>query len=131
MYFLFLQIDNFNPPIEIINNGISMAKCDTTMGNVINIFLKDLPTLKDIITCSNPMCKKTTVTSIPIPYITVNVKNDNLDELENMVKLRINNETTLCGHVDNLRSPCAGYKTIRPDVSKLHIFIELLYWNGK
>jgi len=44
-----------------------------------------------------------------------------------MVKLRINNENTLCGHVDNLKSPCADYKTIRPDVSKLHIFIELFY----
>jgi len=127
----FSQIDYLNPPIEIIDNDISMAKCDTTMGNVINIFLKDLPILKNFITCTNPKCKKTIVTSIPIPYITVNVKNDNLDELENVVKLRINNETTLCGHVDDLESPCDGYKTIRTDVSKLHIFIELLCWNGK
>lgn len=109
----------------------SIANCDATMGNTINIFLKNIPTLNEIIKCSDPNCKKPTVMPIQIPYITINIKDDNLKELEEMIDRRVRNETSICGHVDNRNSPCTGYKTISPVVSKLHIFIELLYWNGK
>lgn len=109
----------------------SIAKCDTTMGNIINIFLKNVPILKDMIKCTNPNCKKPTVTPIPTPYITINIKGDNLKDLEGMVERRVSDETTICGHVDDQNIPCTGYKTISPVVSELHIFIELLYLNGR
>jgi len=57
-----------------------------------------------------------------IPYITINIKDDNLHDIEVMVERRVSEETTICGHVDNENFPCTGYKTISPVVSKLHIF---------
>lgn len=51
--------------------------------------------------------------------------------IEDVVKLRVSDETNICGHDDNLNRPCTSYKTIRPVVSDLHIFIKLLYWYGK
>lgn len=68
---------------------------------------------------------------IPITYITVDVTDDNINDLEDVVKLQVSDETNICGHDDNLNRPCTSYKTIRPVVSDLHIFIKLLYWNGK
>lgn len=129
MYTLLFQVHHLNPPIQMMSYETSIAKCDTTMGNIINIFLKNIPTLRDMIKCSNLNCKKSTMTIIP--YITINIKDDNINDLEVMVERRVSEETTICGHSDNDNIPCTGYKTIRPVVSKLHIFIELLYWNGK
>lgn len=129
MYTLIFQVHHLNPPIQMMSYETSIAKCDTTMGNIINIFLKNIPTLRDMIKCSNLNCKKPTMTIIP--YITINIKDDNFNNLEVMVERRVSEETNICGHVDNDNIPCTGYKTISPVVSKLHIFIELLYWNGK
>lgn len=64
-----------------MNSDTAIAKCYTTMGNIINMFTKNIPTLKDMITCTDPKSKKTIVTPIPTSYTTITVKDNNLNGL--------------------------------------------------
>lgn len=76
MYTLFFQVHHLDPTVQIMSYETAIGKCNTTMGDIINIFAKDMPTLKDMITRSDSKCKKTTVTFKPTSCITFIVKDN-------------------------------------------------------
>lgn len=91
----------------------------------------ELPTVLDNIQCSISTCNKTSERSIPVPYITVHVINGNLSSLEEDIKKRLLVDETSCHHVDKEGNNCRGLKTIKPNISLMHLFIELLNWEGR
>jgi len=59
-----------------------LAVCDTTIGYIIKQLFNDLPSALDIIKCTNPICKKTTLTPIAVPYLNVQITNGDFSSLQ-------------------------------------------------
>uniref|UniRef100_A0A2S2PF07 Uncharacterized protein n=1 Tax=Schizaphis graminum TaxID=13262 RepID=A0A2S2PF07_SCHGA len=116
--------------MEYLEYNTTLAVCDTTVGNVFKQLLIEFPTVLDNINCTISTCNKTTKCPIPVPYITLNITNGNLNSLEEDIGNRLLSENSTCHHVDIKGEKCKGLKTIHPIASPIHLFIELLNWEG-
>jgi hypothetical protein len=56
--------------------------------------------------------------------------NGNLNLLEEDIKARLMVETSKCQNTNRKGVNCKGIKTIEPMISTIHLFIELLNWEG-
>jgi len=74
------------PRVENLEYNTTLAVCDTTVGNIFKQLLIEFPTVLDNIQCTISTCNKTTKFPIPVPYITLHVTNDNLNDLEDDIK---------------------------------------------
>lgn len=118
-----LIINHMSPSIQMLEYGNSLVMCDSTIGYVINA-LMDAPTAIEIKKCSIDACD-TQVESI-LKYLTFQVNHDdNIKELQSYINTRTLTEYLNCG--DN----CSGIKTITTTISKIHLFIDILFWEGK
>jgi len=116
--------------VEYLEYNTTLAVCDTTVGNVFKQLLIEFPTVLDNIQCTVPTCNKTTKCPIPVPYITLHITNGNLNSLVEDIRNRLLIENSTCHHVDIKGNMCKGLKTIHPIASSMHLFIELLNWEG-
>lgn len=76
-----------------------------------------------------PPPRKTT-TAKTAACITLNITYGDLKHFQKNIQPRIIKKKTICGHFDEKNNPRKGYKTISPIISPVHLFIELLNWNG-
>lgn len=116
--------------MEVLEYETVLAVCDTTIGYIIKHLFKDLPSALDNIKCTNPKCKKTTLTPIAVPYINIQITNGDLSSLQQDIDSRLTTRTSLCGHTEKNSTPCTGNKTVTSTTTEMHIFIELLNWIG-
>ena len=116
------------PNIEYLDYGTKLASCETTVGNIIKELLIQLPTITDNIKCTIPTCTKNNL--LFSSYITILVMNGNLNLLEEDIKSRLMVETTKCQNRNRKGVNCNGIRTVEPRVSAIHLFIELLNWEG-
>jgi len=116
--------------MNFLEYNTTLAICDTTIGNVIHRLFEKYPTASDSIKCSILTCKKLTTTSIPVTYITLLTVNGDLNNLQRNVQQRIETSISGCGHIENNGIPCTGEKTVSTNLSSMHLFIELLHWEG-
>jgi hypothetical protein len=56
--------------------------------------------------------------------------NGNLNLLEEDITARLMIETSKCQNTNRKGVNCKGMKTIEPRISAIHLFIELLNWEG-
>jgi len=56
--------------------------------------------------------------------------NDDLNCFEEDLKNRLTVENSICNYTDNENDCYFALKTMQPMVSLMHLFIELLNWNG-
>ena len=116
--------------MEYLEYNTTLVVCDTTVGNVFKQLLLEFPAVLDNIKCTISTCNKTTKFPIPVPYITLHITNGNLNSLEEDIGNRLLIDNSTCHHVDTKGEMCTGQKTIRPIASSIHLFIELLNWEG-
>jgi hypothetical protein len=116
------------PNIEYLDYDTKLASCETTVANVLKELLIQLPTITDNIKCSIPTCTKNN--PLLSSYITILVINGNLNLLEENIKARLMVETSKCQNINRKKVNCKGIKTIEPRLSAIHLFIELLNWEG-
>jgi len=108
----------------------TLAVCDKTVGNVFKQLLIELPTVFDSIKCTISTCNKTTKCPIPVTYITLNITNGNLNSLAEDIRNRLLIKNSTCHHDDIKGNMSKGLKTIHLIASSMHLFIELLNWEG-
>jgi hypothetical protein len=116
------------PNIEYLDYGVKLASCETTVGNIIKELLIQLPTITDNIKCTIPTCTKNN--PLFSSYITILVMNGNLNLLEEDIKTRLMVETSKCQNRNRKGLNCNGIRTVEPKISAIHLFIELLNWEG-
>lgn len=119
-----LIINHMNPSIEKLEYGNSLVLCESTISHAINKLIIDVPSAIEIKKCSIDACDTQVVSTLK--YITFQVNDgETIKELQTYINTRTETEYINCG--DN----CKGVKTITTDISKMHLFIDILYWEGK
>lgn len=119
-----LIINHMNPSIEKLEYGNSLVLCESTINHAINKLIMDVPSAIEIKKCSIDACDTQVVSTLK--YITFQVNDgETIKELQTYINTRTETEYINCG--DN----CKGVKTITTDISKIHLFIDILYWEGK
>jgi len=129
-----MLIRDFEPEINKIDYNLALVSCHTTAATIIKQLCLDVPTVIDYTSCSNPLCKNVSPTPTPISYITFHTFSNNIDGLQEFLLERFNEEKFLiCGqnNAENEFQTCNGEKIIRSVVSKIHLVIEILKWEGK
>jgi len=119
-----LIINHMNPSIEMLEYENALVLCESTIRYAINKLIMDAPSAKEIKKCSINSCDAQ-VESI-LKYLTFQVSDKNdIKELQSYIDTRTQTEYMNCG--DN----CSGIKTITTAISKIHLFIDILYWEGR
>jgi len=111
--------------LQKLQYGVIMAKCDTTAGHVLETMLNDCPTAIEQRSCSNEKCPGTISKSMrDVIFISYQINNgDMIKELQSFLDVRVITENTRC--IDNCTS------SISIELSKMHLFIDILLWESK
>jgi len=118
-----LIINKINVEIKQMEYDTTLVVCASTIGHVINALMEKYPSAKDISDC--PVCKHTTERKIMNFTFQMNY-DDKISTLQNFLDERLVNDFLICGHND-----CQGLKTVTTSISEMHIFIDILLWEGK
>lgn len=117
-------ISLMNPNIIQLEYGNSLVSCETTMGIVINTMLFNNPSAIEIIECSSKSCNEKTQKNVM--FFTYQVgKDGQLNNIQNFF-----DERTKIKYI-NCSQNCDNLKKIETNILKTHIFIDILYWEGK
>jgi len=116
-------LKQLHPDIRQLST-INLVVCDSTASNVFQGMLGELPSVRELVTCSNKMCKNNK--QISVMYLTYNTTGD-LSELENYVLSRVNTESSICGYKDG-NNLCQELKTRTTTASNAHLIIEIIKW---
>lgn len=114
---------------QVMAYNVNLATCDTTVDKIIISLMCDLPTGFDTVMCSDRNCERSKNT--PIPILMFTTENEKLDGLQEFLNLRIKTTITKCGYMMNTSNPCNGQKSSSVRLSDMHIFVEILNWQGK
>jgi len=103
----------------------TLAICDSTMGNVIHSMLTEFPTIKETIRCtSNFQTKYNTLV-----YLTYQTEDGHINNLQRFIDNRQPIEQSQCTQeVSGIY--CDGVKQIISEFSDMHLFIDVLHWEG-
>jgi len=103
----------------------TLAICDSTMGNVIHSMLTEFPTIKEAIRCtSNCQTKFNTLV-----YLTYQTENGHIQNLQQYIDNRQHIKKSKCTQ-DVSGNICDGVKEIISEFSDMHLFIDVLHWEG-
>jgi len=115
-------LDKLNPDKKLSNNHLVVS--DSTAANAFHGLLRGLPSVEDIVTCSN---KKCTNQKMSVMYLTYNTTGD-LSDLQSYVSSRINTESSIYGYTDR-NNICQEIKTRTTITSNVHLIIKILKWD--
>lgn len=119
------------PNLEVLSYGITLAKCDITAGHILQSLLYDLPSALDTVLCSVEDCERSEIIPTPFTILMYNSNNNKLDGLQRFIDTRLSTEVSKCGYATNRSNPCNGQKTTTVRGSNMHLFVEVLNWQGK
>lgn len=91
--------------------------------------LGDFPSVKETIQCSSN-CELSKKSIHSLVYLTFETTNGKINDLQQLLDDRQRSEISECGRV-NSGNVCNGIKEIISETSEIHLFIDILYWEGK
>ncbi|KAL5236646.1 hypothetical protein ACI65C_004056 [Semiaphis heraclei] len=118
-----LIINNLNVEIKQMEYDTTLVVCASTIGHVIDILMEKYPSAKAISDCT--VCKYKTERKIMHLTFQMNY-DDNISTMQNFLDERLVNDFLNCGH-----NGCRGLKTVTTSISEMHIFIDILLWEGE
>jgi len=118
-----LHINNLNVEIKQMEYGTTLVVCASTIGHVIDALMEKYPSAVEISNCS--ICEQIKKRNVMHFTFQINV-DDNLSKLQNFLDERLIDNYLICGHND-----CRGLKKVTTSVSEMHVFIDVLLWEGK
>lgn len=96
------------------------------MGNVVQSMFAEFPTIKETIRCtSNFQTKYNTQV-----YLTYQTDDGHINNLQRFINNRQLTEKSLCTQ-DVSGNNCDGLKQILSEFSDMHLFIDVLHWEGR
>jgi len=121
-------INHMNPHLQPIEYDTILAACDATIITVINALSKDFPTLKLSTVCSSSSCSPIfPLSKVHLSYQTTDGK---IRKLQEFLDNCITPEKSKCEYMLSDKS-CEGIKEVIPNISELHLFIDIFFWEGK
>lgn len=116
-------IINLQNPVQTpIKYDQLLLKCETTFTNILKCVIPDFPTITDHSECKNPKCHTTSHYQYgSITYI----YDGHFKDLQNCINERMNEINYTC-NLTKKKKKCKGIKTIKPQISENHIFVELI-----
>jgi len=121
-------MNHMNPQLQPIEYDTTLAACDATIITVINALLKDFPTLKLSTICSSSSCLPIfPLSKVHLSYQTTDRK---IRKLQEFLDNCITPEKLKCEYMLSDKS-CEGIKEVIPNISELHLFIDIFFWEGK
>ncbi|KAF0711022.1 Uncharacterized protein FWK35_00031160 [Aphis craccivora] len=118
-------ITKLNPELKLTEYNTTLAICDSTMGNVVQSMFAEFPTIKETIRCtSNFQTKYNTQV-----YLTYQTDDGHINNLQRFINNRQLTEKSLCTQ-DVSGNNCDGLKQILSEFSDMHLFIDVLHWEG-
>jgi len=105
--------------------GNSLISCETTVGFIINELLRENPSAIETINCSSTNCNSKSERSVM--YLTHQINTEGqIKDLQTFLMERTKQDYIMtCG------PNCDNVKTLETNISKIHLFIDALYWEGK
>lgn len=91
---------------------------------------KNYPTAFDYVSCSVPTCASNKKTRTPVTFFTHTTNNRELNDLQDYINSRTDTDNSKCNEVNSTGEQCQGFKTKSTTMSKLHLFIDILNWEG-
>lgn len=116
-----LIINKTNPNIQQLQYNTTLVNCETTISNIVSSMFKEFPTVKEKKICSFNCQLNNHSTKIYLSYQTDNKK---INDLQNFLDSCLRSKQTTCGS-------CKGKQEVMMDISNMHIFIDIFYWEGK
>lgn len=92
--------------------------------------LGDFPSVKEIIQCSSN-CELSKKSIHSLVYLTYATKDGKINDLQQLLDDRQHSELSGCSRINSENNICNGIKEIISETSKIHLFIDILYWEGK
>lgn len=106
-----------------------LVKCDTTITNIVNSMSKEFPILMEKTTCF--LNCKVTVNSLKVKtYLSNQTESGKIKNLQDFLDNCLQPVHSPC-HFMASGNFCEGFKEIMPDISDMHLFIDVFYWEGK
>jgi len=119
-----LILNFLEPEIRPLEYNTTMAICDSTVGLVITKLLSDYPSLKEYVTCSSMICQNNSERQFI--YLTYQIDSENkISNLQQFI-----NDRTARIYDMNCFPSCSGNKTVTSAISNMHLFIDVLIWEG-
>lgn len=91
---------------------------------------KEFPTVLEKTTCSLncPLTENSLKIKIYLSYQTENGK---IQDLQNFLDNCVQPVQSTCQYIMDSGNVCEGLKEIIPDISDMHLFIDVFYWDGE
>ena len=119
-----LIIQFLEPEIRPLEYNTIMAVFNSTFGLVITKLLSDYPSLKEYVTCSSKVCQNNSEKKFI--YLTFQIDSENnISNLQQFI-----NDRTAIIHDMKCFPHCSGKKTVTSAISNMHLFIDVLIWEG-
>lgn len=112
-----------NPKHQMFEYGNSLVLCDDTVGHILNSLMTDIPSAIEEISCSLNACFSRFKRNVQYVTFQINKEGD-IGELQQFLDQRAVSENMNCGQ------NCIGTKHIYTTISKINLFIDILYWEG-
>lgn len=111
-----------NTKTERMEYDTTLVVCASTIGHVINAMMENYPSANEVSLCS--VCE--TPNDRTVIYLTyqINIDND-ISKIQSFLDKRLLQDYASC------KDGCPGIKTINTCISKMHLFIDILWWEGK
>lgn len=85
----------------------------------------NFPSIKEVIKCSSSVCPE--ILNRDVIYITYQTDmQNNIDQLQQFLNDRANRMV----QQKCVGDYCNGVKTVTSEISNMHLFIDILYWEG-
>lgn len=115
-------ITSTNPEEQQLHYGYSLIACDAIMS-----YIHDIPSAIEFIDCSSDSLLCKTKSDKSVMYLTYQIgKEGHLKDLQTFL-----NESKKNVYVKCSKQGCNGFKATKTKILTLHLFIDVLYWEGK
>lgn len=118
-----LIINNLTVETNQMEYDTTLVVCASTIGHVIDTFMEKYPSAKEFHDC--PVCKNIKERKIINFTFQINDFND-IYKLQNYIDGRLVDDFLICNH-----NGCQGLKKVKTTISEMHIFVDILLWEGK
>jgi len=123
-----LIINKTKPEIQQLQYGTKLVCCDTTITNIVNSMFKEFPSVTEKTTCSSN-CQLTTNSLKLKIYLSYQTENGQIKDLQGFLDSQLKSVQSTCQYMDS-EIVCKGIEEIMPNISDMHLFIDVFYWEG-
>lgn len=123
-----LIINKLNPELHPLQYNTILIACDSTFFNILNVLLEEVPSIKETTSCSLN-CEINKKLPRPIVHFSYQTSDGKINDLQKFIDDFQYQKESICGYLDSGMN-CNGIKKITSEISNLHLFIDILFWEG-